>query len=78
MAADGYDFSHEAVIGVTASDVHDADVVASFEPLSAHALLATARDWSDTPAMSANYNAALAIMTARIDGLLDELAKRRC
>ncbi|MFL5297097.1 MAG: hypothetical protein ACJ798_12020 [Phenylobacterium sp.] len=74
--ADGVDPRAEQVRRLEPRDLAQADVVVSFEPPQP-AGLPGARDWSDTPSFG-DYPAARRNVLARIEALLDEIARRPC
>ena len=78
LAADGIDPKTEPVKTLSAADASAADITVFFDKPPAELAFAAPRDWSDLPSMNEDYAKARAVLLARIDGLLDEIAARRC
>jgi len=74
LARDRIDTRREPLRRLEAGDARWADVVIAFDPLPFAVSGADLRDWSGTPSVNAEYDAAIAAIAARVDSLLDELA----
>ena len=76
LKADGIDVGTLKPAAVTSSDLQDASKIISFGPdLSSLAGGKPVEDWSATPAVSADYQAARSYIVKRIQQLLDQVAK---
>ena len=76
LKADGLDVGSMKPAAVTASDLQGASKIISFGPdLSPLAGGKPVEDWSATPAVSVDYQAARSYIVKRIQQLLDQVAK---
>lgn len=77
LRRDGIDATREPVVTLSAADVRRADVVVAFDEAAAAPLLKGARAWR-TPSWNADYAAAKADLTTRMDALMGELRDGGC
>ena len=76
LKADGIDVGSLKPAAVTASDLEAASKIVSFGPdLSPLAGAKPVEDWSATPAVSDDYQAARSYIVKRLEQLLDQVAK---
>ena len=76
--ADGIDPKAEPAQALTVDDLRDADVVIFFDRPPSIAAASKALDWTDVPSMNADYAGTRAMILARGEGVLDQLAKKPC
>jgi arsenate reductase len=76
LKADGIDISDVKPTAVTARDLRDATKIISFGPdlAAVNERKSRVEDWSETPAVSADYDGARTYIVKRLRELLDELA----
>jgi protein-tyrosine-phosphatase len=72
----GIELAPEPARALTDSDVARADIVIAFDEATRAPALRNARSW-EIPSWNGDYPAAKAALSARIDGLLEELASGR-
>lgn len=79
LRADGIDPAREPAVPFTERDLAGADVVVAFDEAADEPALRRARAWR-TPSWNADYTAAKADLSSRMDGLVAELHRRagRC
>ena len=75
LRADGLDSAAEPALQLVAADVSAADIVIAFDEAAAAPALRNARSW-DVPSWNADYPAARAELSRRIDDLIVELRAR--
>ena len=75
LRADHVDPSREPALTLTAADVAAADIVIAFDDAASSPLLRGARAWR-TPSWNADYAAAKADLSTRLDALTAELRRR--
>ena len=77
LRADGIDPGREPARALSAADLAQADIIVAFDEASRAPGLAGARNWN-TPSWNTDYDRARAVVTERIEALLDELAVAAC
>jgi arsenate reductase len=74
LKADGIEVGRFKPAGVSAADLKDATKVISFGPDLSAFTKGSVEDWSATPAVSDDYNAARSYIVKRLQVLLDQLS----
>lgn len=77
LRRDGIDPAREPTVALSDADVRRADVVVAFDEAAEAPLLKGARAWL-TPSWNADYAAAKADLTTRMDALMGELRAGGC
>jgi arsenate reductase len=75
LKADGIDVGEFKPTGVSTADLKDATKVISFGPDLSAFTQGSVEDWSATPAVSDDYDAARSYIVKRLETLLDQLSK---
>jgi arsenate reductase len=75
LKADGIDVGEFKPTGVSSSDLRDATKVISFGPDLSAFTKGSVEDWSATPAVSDDYDAARSYIVKRLEIMLDQLSK---
>lgn len=77
LKADAIDTTRDRLRALSPKDMRAADIVVAFNPLPKTMQATDLRDWSATPSVNDDYPSARANLIARIDALLDSLAKAK-
>ncbi len=77
LQADGINSARDGLRALTSKDIKAADIVIAFNPLPKTMQATDLRNWSATPSVNDDYPSARADLIARIDALLDSLAKAK-
>ena len=73
---DGINTKAEPALPLKPADWAAADILVKFNPLPASVQHKDVRDWTDVPSVNDDYANAKAVMEARIEALLDEIASK--
>lgn len=79
LANDGIDPRCDPLTRLTRTDLSEADVVATFNPIPemlTQGLILDLRTWFDVPGMNDSYGAARPVLLAHLEALASELAQR--
>ena len=76
--ADGIDPKTEPVQALTIDDMRAADVVIYFDRPPSISVVPDALDWTDVPSMNDDYTGTRAMILARSESVMDQLAARSC